>query len=521
MAARLLHVSDTHLGKRQYGADVRRDDFAAAFEAAIDVAIAEDVDAVVHTGDLFDSRSPALPDVTRCIDALQRLDDAGIRFLGIVGNHDRKLEEQWLDLMGQAAQATRLGREPTVIGGVALYGIDAVPAPAWDGADFSLAPPPGEETTICCMHQLLTPPVPPIQAEYETADVLDRFDCDLDGLALGDYHEAEGAIVDDTQVWYAGSTERCSAGEVAPRSVALLTVDDDIDIERIELDTRPFERIEIEFGPDDGIGHVESVVGQHGIEECVVPVTLAGERTTVSASDVRATVLDRGAAVCRVDDDRGRDDLEAATEAAGDVPDRETVINQRLADADLDPFVLGLEETVRAATATAGLDETIEERVAERAELNPAERGADRPATDPNDSAAAAAAERDEASTGRVVAGAAEDTEVDTGDESDSESDEEAADTAGEADTEVEDAAPDADGEPGAGSDDDTDIDTEDESATEAEDEPDADGEDESAIESEDQPEPTTEDDSPAGSTGDADDGATATLAQFGGSDAD
>jgi hypothetical protein len=36
---RLLHVSDTHLGNRQYGSDIRRDDFADAFERAIQIAI--------------------------------------------------------------------------------------------------------------------------------------------------------------------------------------------------------------------------------------------------------------------------------------------------------------------------------------------------------------------------------------------------------------------------------------------------------------------------------------------------
>ena len=58
MTARLLHVSDTHLGTNQYGSKIRSSDYAKAFDTTIDLAISENVDAVIHTGDMFDSRTP-------------------------------------------------------------------------------------------------------------------------------------------------------------------------------------------------------------------------------------------------------------------------------------------------------------------------------------------------------------------------------------------------------------------------------------------------------------------------------
>ena len=42
----ILHVSDTHLGKRQYGSDTRRDDMAKAFDQAIEIAVDENVEAL-------------------------------------------------------------------------------------------------------------------------------------------------------------------------------------------------------------------------------------------------------------------------------------------------------------------------------------------------------------------------------------------------------------------------------------------------------------------------------------------
>ena len=77
---RILHISDTHLGKRQYGSDIRREDFANAFEQAIEVAVDRDVDAVIHTGDLFDDPVPSLPTVMRAADALKPLEEHGIPF---------------------------------------------------------------------------------------------------------------------------------------------------------------------------------------------------------------------------------------------------------------------------------------------------------------------------------------------------------------------------------------------------------------------------------------------------------
>ena len=87
----IAHINDTHLGNRQYDSDIRRQDFTNAFVQSVERAIERDVDAIIHTGDLFHRRTPPLPQVNQCINVLRRADDAGIPFLGIVGNHDRKM----------------------------------------------------------------------------------------------------------------------------------------------------------------------------------------------------------------------------------------------------------------------------------------------------------------------------------------------------------------------------------------------------------------------------------------------
>ena len=372
----ILHVSDTHLGKRQYGSDIRRADFADAFEQAIDIACGnhpdhdnDPVDAVVHTGDLFDRRTPPLPDVRNCIRILRKLEDMEIPFLGIVGNHERKMDDQWLDLIEETRTAKRLDRTPTMVGDVALYGIDAVTKPAWESTDFTLEEPENDDSfRLLCMHQLFHPPVPEIMANHQTEDVLNRLGIGIDGLALGDYHEAESDIVNGVEVWYAGSTERNGADEREERGVWLLGVDEDgRDPDRLKLDTRKFQPVQIEFDEDDGYAHARNELESYQLNGRVVRIRLTGKRTSLSSSDIYDVAVELGAAVCTVNDDRGRQHINAETLPGGDVQDPDQLIEERLAEVGVSDAAGEVERVVRAGgVPTSNLADETEELVHER-----------------------------------------------------------------------------------------------------------------------------------------------------------
>jgi len=84
----VLHISDTHLGKRQYNQDFREDDVYSTFTQLIDIAIKEHVDAIIHSGDLFDVNEPPPRAILHAIKELKRLKDNGIKFVSIAGDHD-------------------------------------------------------------------------------------------------------------------------------------------------------------------------------------------------------------------------------------------------------------------------------------------------------------------------------------------------------------------------------------------------------------------------------------------------
>lgn len=367
---RIVHISDTHLGNRQYESDVRRQDFIDAFEAGVKRAIEHEVDAIIHTGDLFHRRTPPLPEVNQCIDILQQAAAEDIPFYGIVGNHDRKMDDQWLDLIEHTGTATRLGRSPTMVGDdVALYGIDAVPSPAWESADFSLDTPPNDDAyRLLCMHQLLHPPVPEIMADHPADAVIDRLDIEIDGLALGDYHEAVSEEVSGVDVWYAGSTERGSSSEEGQRSVTLLTVSEGEPPTRqqLPLTTRDFQPIEITFGEDEGYTHARDVIANYDVTDAVAVISLSGKRTSLTASDVHDIALDRGAAVARVNDNRGREHLDIGEAPSTEVEDPDSLIDQRLTDAGLSEPALAVEKLVRSeGTSTNSLADTAKDLITE------------------------------------------------------------------------------------------------------------------------------------------------------------
>ncbi len=84
---RFLHTADWHVGRAIRGRS-RTDEFAAALDQVVTIAIDEGVDAVLLAGDVYEHRSPQ-PDADALVfDAFLRLHEEGIRVLVIPGNHD-------------------------------------------------------------------------------------------------------------------------------------------------------------------------------------------------------------------------------------------------------------------------------------------------------------------------------------------------------------------------------------------------------------------------------------------------
>jgi exonuclease SbcD len=85
---KILHTSDWHVGKR-IGRYDRSDEYRAVIAEVAGIAAAEDVDLVVHSGDLFDRPIPPIEALDIGLRGLVALSDHGRRpVVVIAGNHD-------------------------------------------------------------------------------------------------------------------------------------------------------------------------------------------------------------------------------------------------------------------------------------------------------------------------------------------------------------------------------------------------------------------------------------------------
>ena len=358
---RVIHTGDTHIGYRQYHSPERRQDFLDAFEAVIDDAIDDGVDAVIHAGDLFHDRRPELRDLLGTLSILRRLDDAGIPFLAVVGNHESTRSGQWLDLFEQLGLATRLGAEPIEFGEVAFYGLDHVPESRRDELTYQFDPSDAAHDVLVS-HGLFTPFA---HANWDTEHVLEASTVPFDAVLLGDNHAPCFETVDDTWVTYCGSTERASASERDPRGYNLVEFGDRIDVRRRSIDTRPFVFIDIDLGESEGPAVVRERLRQHDVTDAVVIVKLTGEGEPVTPAEIEAEALDRGALVARVSDDRNKG-ANAAADLGVEFADPDAAVDEAIADMGLSTAGEAIDELVRTETiADTNIRERTKQHVSE------------------------------------------------------------------------------------------------------------------------------------------------------------
>ncbi|SDK26530.1 DNA double-strand break repair protein Mre11 [Natronorubrum texcoconense] len=411
---RVIHTGDTHIGYQQYNAPERRQDFLEAFRSVVDDAVADDVDAVIHAGDLFHDRRPGLIDLQGTVEILRTLADADIPFLAVVGNHESKRDAQWLDLFADLGLATRLGAEPELIDDVAVYGLDFVPRSRRDDLEYDFAPTPDEaEHATLVSHGLFEPFA---HADWDTERLLSESTVDFDAVLLGDNHKPDTAEVLDTWVTYCGSTERASASERENRGYNLVDFEDNtVGISRRGLtDTREFVFVDVDLEPGEGVDRIQERVREYDLEDAVVVVTVEGEGKPITPATVEGAAIDRGALVARVNDRRDLPDEDE--EVSVSFADPDAAVRERVRELGLSDAARNIDETVRDDDLVdANVRETVERRVRDLLEddtsaFDPA------PERSPDDADVTTVADQLE---GGAEAEESAATEIDTVDESD------------------------------------------------------------------------------------------------------
>lgn len=109
---RFLHLADIHLGRQQYGVSQRATDAKLSFQHALSQVSAEDVDAILLPGDLFDSRD-VRPETLASVEDV--LADVEVPVIVSPGNHDQNMSRRrnltWLQYLNNKGLITLLSAD--------------------------------------------------------------------------------------------------------------------------------------------------------------------------------------------------------------------------------------------------------------------------------------------------------------------------------------------------------------------------------------------------------------------------
>jgi DNA repair protein SbcD/Mre11 len=224
-ALRIAHVSDTHLGYRALphqdpltGRNQRSVDVERAFSLAVDDILRQNVDLVVHAGDVFHQSRPSWHAMRHFLTEMRRIENAGITSVVIAGNHDTpryRAGGSVFEVLDVALPGTRISagyeEEDIVLDDLGLR-IQTVPHGALTNPDKPVVYANPDLRNILLIHGMVPGILPPGMVTEPGEQELDTelLDPAFAYIALGHYHIRTSPVY---RAWYAGSTERFGWGD--------------------------------------------------------------------------------------------------------------------------------------------------------------------------------------------------------------------------------------------------------------------------------------------------------------------
>jgi len=311
---RLLHTADVHLGARHADlgeqASAQRERQFAAFRAAVDLALAEKVDACLVAGDLFDSNTQPRRSVERVAAELGRLTAAKVRVALIPGTHDvydrasvyRAYDlaalagtppgSDWLAVLTpDRAEVSWAALDLTVHGRV--FATKRAPADPLAGLDVR-----GDERTT--WHVALVHGSVRIAGKTEHDEVVIAPEAiaasGLDYLALGHWHSTQRGRAGSTVWAYPGAPEPVALDQAGTGNVLLVGLEQrdgrrQVTVEERRVGRTRVERLELDAGTIASQPALVAQLAARADPDLVLDVRLIGLRP--DALDLLADEVER------------------------------------------------------------------------------------------------------------------------------------------------------------------------------------------------------------------------------------
>jgi len=302
---RICHLSDTHLGYRNLtklsaeGINQREADIYHAFKEAITRIIELAPDAVIHSGDLFDSYHPTTRALGVALDALSALEQAAIPVVLIAGNHSTPRYSSTghiFEVLARFGGVQAVWGEPQLvrIGELAVYALPHDPDPERLSAALTRGrADPTAKYNVLTLHAGLDG-LARVGDEHGAVsldpDRLELLD-DFDYIALGHLHTRAGVR---QNACYAGSLERLTFADTAKRKGFY-----EIDLDQEPLAAARISEHDVSARPlfdlaaaDDDHGELAEIIiaaaAGRSLEDALLRIRVAVTQERWRALDMRA-----------------------------------------------------------------------------------------------------------------------------------------------------------------------------------------------------------------------------------------
>lgn len=224
---RIAHITDTHLGYRalnkqdpRTGRNQRTVDFENALAHAITDILRQDVDGIIHAGDVFHHSRPTWHTLRHFIQQLRRIEDAGIPTLVIAGNHDTpriRTGGSAYSVLELALPKIRFVADYEDVHDVETFRdlnlhVHAIPHGALTNDDPVIPQVFEGRRNVLVTHGMVPGILDPGISAEPGEQILNTslLDPTFDYISLGHYHMH---MLASPKAWYAGATERTGWGD--------------------------------------------------------------------------------------------------------------------------------------------------------------------------------------------------------------------------------------------------------------------------------------------------------------------
>ncbi len=289
----LLHTADVHLGMGFPGLGEKgrdhREQLKRTFGRIVDLALAQRVNLVCITGDLFDSHRQSEATLAFVREQFQRLREGRIRVALLAGNHDPLGDGSvWTRARFEATcdNVTLFGPEPQAVlfQDLALTVIGQSVGPE---GPRPLSDWPRERSTRFAVGLAHGSAYREGVVEGGTLHPADMRRLGLDYLALGDWHSAQAVTGPPAPAWYAGAPEFLAMDQEAGQVLLVrIPAPGQAEVHPERVGRRRYRRVEIDVTGLDA-EHVRARVAAEADPDTVLDLVLTGTAAPQMLIDVR------------------------------------------------------------------------------------------------------------------------------------------------------------------------------------------------------------------------------------------